>query len=107
MMGFTADGQHDQAMVAARDQRFGIDTAARRERKNIEAPPIDPGADAWQHGKVFQIADSGSNPHKHAGDRGRRKQGPGSQRPLKQAMTASLRLRVLASYSAAMILEWT
>jgi hypothetical protein len=66
MMGSTADGQHDQAMVAARDQRFGIDSGAKRkDRQNIEAPPIDPGADAWQHGKVFQIADPASNPHVH------------------------------------------
>ena len=58
MMGFTADGQHDAAMVAARDQRLRIDSAARRkDREDIPAPAIDPAADAWQRGKVVQIAD--------------------------------------------------
>jgi hypothetical protein len=64
MMGFTADGQQDRAMVAARDQRFGIDSGAKkRDRENIEVPPIDPGADAWRHGKVFQIVDPTSSGH--------------------------------------------
>ena len=40
MMGFTADGQVDAALVAARDRRFGISTAAKREqRKDIAYPP--------------------------------------------------------------------
>ncbi|MEF7615719.1 OBAP family protein [Aquincola sp. MAHUQ-54] len=58
MMGFTADGQADPAMVAARDQRFGVDSGRKREdRAAIAAPAIDPGADAWQRGQAFQIAD--------------------------------------------------
>jgi hypothetical protein len=66
MMGFTADGQSDPAMVAARDQRLGIDSAARRKsREDIAAPAIDPGADAWQQGKVVQIPDTSASPHRH------------------------------------------
>lgn len=58
MMGFTADGQLDPAMIQARDQRFGIDSVKRKEdRQDIPAPSIDPGANGWQHGKVVQIAD--------------------------------------------------
>lgn len=58
MMGFTADGQIDADMVAARDRRLGIDSAERRRsREDIPAPPIDPGADAWQKGNAIQFAD--------------------------------------------------
>jgi hypothetical protein len=58
MMGFTADGQLDPARLAARDQRVGIDSAARRaDRADIETPPIAPGADAWQQGRVLQLPD--------------------------------------------------
>jgi hypothetical protein len=58
MMGFTADGQADPAMISARDQRFGIDSAqTRRDREDIVAPAIASGADAWQQGNAVQIAD--------------------------------------------------
>lgn len=58
MMGFTADGQADAGMVAARDRRLGIDGAAlRAQRADIAAPPIAPAADAWQRGEVVQLAD--------------------------------------------------
>lgn len=58
MMGFTADGQADPAMVAERDRRFGIDSAKKREqRREIEAPAIAAGADAWQQGRTVQIED--------------------------------------------------
>jgi hypothetical protein len=58
MMGFTADGQSDPALVEARDKRFGVDTSAkRRARVDIPAPPVDRAADAWQHGKVVQLTD--------------------------------------------------
>jgi hypothetical protein len=67
MMGFTADGQADAAMVAARDKRFGIDSAARRkDREDIPAPAIDAGADAWQKGQVVQIADPTGALHSHS-----------------------------------------
>ena len=58
MMGFTADGQADAAMVAARDRHFQVDSAEkRRQRADIPTPAIVPGADAWQHGTVIQLAD--------------------------------------------------
>lgn len=78
MMGFTADGQHDPAMVAARDQRFGIDSADKRKgREDLATPAIDPGADAWQKGHVVQIADPTGSQHAHeAATRGAQTQGP-------------------------------
>jgi hypothetical protein len=58
MMGFTADGQTDARLVKERDQRLGIDSEERRrDRNDIAAPPVDPEANGWQHGKTFQIAD--------------------------------------------------
>jgi hypothetical protein len=63
MMGFTADGQHNAAMVSERDSRLGVDSAAKRkQREDIAVPAIDPGADAWQKGKVVQIADPSGAP---------------------------------------------
>ena len=57
MMGFTADGQSDPAMVTSRDRRFGIDSEAKKAaRADIQAPPVDPGADAWQRGNTIQLA---------------------------------------------------
>lgn len=64
MMGFTADGQADAAMVGDRDQRMGLDSAEKRQqRAGIESPRIDPGADAWQAGRVFQIEDPTGHRH--------------------------------------------
>jgi len=58
MMGFTADGQADAAMVAARDKRLGVDSAEkRRNREDIPSPAIAEGANSWQQGKAVQIAD--------------------------------------------------
>jgi hypothetical protein len=66
MMGFTADGQIDPALVADRDRRFGIDSQAQKKaREDIPAPAIDPGADAWRKGDVFQIADPANGAHGH------------------------------------------
>lgn len=61
MMGFTADGQADAAMVARRDAALDIESAARRERRSaIPSPGIDAAADAWQKGNSFQIAGPGA-----------------------------------------------
>jgi hypothetical protein len=58
MMGFSADGQIDPALVAARDERFGVSSEQKRSaRADIAAPPIAIGADSWQDGKVVQITD--------------------------------------------------
>ena len=67
MMGFTADGQTDAAMVAQRDRRLGVDTAEnRRRRADIVSPPIDPEADAWQKGLAVQLADPAGGHHADA-----------------------------------------
>jgi hypothetical protein len=78
MMGFTADGQNDPAMVAARDQRFGIDSnAKRKDREDIPAPAVAQGADAWQQGKVVQITDPTGSQHAHeAASRGAETKAP-------------------------------
>ena len=56
MMGFTADGQANEQMVAARDERFGVSSMeSRKKRADIVYPTIDPQADAWQQGIVVQI----------------------------------------------------
>lgn len=66
MMGFTQDGQIDPAMVRTRDERFGVNTAEKRkERADIKPPPVEPGADAWQEGKVVQFADPTSGAKGH------------------------------------------
>jgi hypothetical protein len=57
MMGFTADGQLRPELTAARDDRFRVSTAdKRRNRADIQAPPVQPGADAWQHGEALQLS---------------------------------------------------
>lgn len=56
MMGFTADGQAQAGLVASRDRRLQIQSKdKRKDRKGIVAPPIAPGADAWQQGHVLQL----------------------------------------------------
>lgn len=66
MMGFTADGQGDPGMISARDERLGVSSAEKkRNREDIPAPAIDPGADAWQKGHVIQIEDPGGGRHDH------------------------------------------
>jgi hypothetical protein len=56
MMGFTADGQLDGALVSQRDHRFGISTEARRSaRSDIPTPAILAGADAWKDGEAPQM----------------------------------------------------
>jgi hypothetical protein len=58
MMGFTAEGQSDPSLVGSRDRRFEIDSEAKRaDRADIQAPPVDQAADAWQHGTTVQITD--------------------------------------------------
>jgi Protein of unknown function (DUF1264) len=56
MMGFTADGQADPALVQSRDERFGVSSEEKkRQRVNIEYPRSDRQADAWQKGIVLQV----------------------------------------------------
>ena len=56
MMGFTADGQLNQQLLADRDQRFDISNAElRQKRSDIPYPQIDAQADAWTKGVVMQL----------------------------------------------------
>ena len=58
MMGFTADGQIDTAMVAARDERFSVKSEEKKAgRADIPPPSIAEGADGWQHGRTVQLSD--------------------------------------------------
>lgn len=63
MMGFTADGQINPALVADRDKRFKVSSKDNRKRRaDIAAPQIDPGADAWARGTVYQMQDPSTKP---------------------------------------------
>ncbi len=56
MMGFTADGQIDPALVAARDRERKVDTAKiKTQRAVLKARPIAAGADGWMHGPAWQL----------------------------------------------------
>ena len=55
MMGFTEDGQANEALLEARDRRFGISWRRRRAaRADIASPNIVPGADSWESGRTVQ-----------------------------------------------------
>jgi hypothetical protein len=48
-------------LTGPRDRRLGVNSQDKRaDRATIQAPAIDSGADAWQHGTTIQIA----NPRK-------------------------------------------
>lgn len=56
MMGFIADGQLNERLLAERDQRFDISSAElRQKRTKIPYPRIDPQADSWAKGIVMQL----------------------------------------------------
>jgi hypothetical protein len=56
MMGFTADGQLNQQLLAERDQRFNVSSVGlRQKRSDIPYPQIDAQADAWTKGVVMQL----------------------------------------------------
>src|SRR4051812_39545696 len=55
MMGFTEDGQINEALLAARDRRLGISSdERRRKRAAIPMPSVVPGANSWQSGRTVQ-----------------------------------------------------
>ncbi|WP_250866545.1 OBAP family protein [Caballeronia sp. INSB1] len=55
MMGFTQDGQVDEAAVAARDKRLKVSHENRkRKRYDIPVGDIAPGANAWESGTSLQ-----------------------------------------------------
>ena len=57
MMGFTADGQIHQDMLADRDRRMNASTAEEKQnRGDIKAPPPVAGANSWQSGPALQLS---------------------------------------------------
>jgi Protein of unknown function (DUF1264) len=55
MMGFTEDGQADEAMVRDRDRRLGVCAARKRQnRADIPDPAVVPGANSWESGRTVQ-----------------------------------------------------
>jgi hypothetical protein len=55
MMGFTEDGQIDEALVRARDRRLGVSASDRRRRRaDIPTPTVATGANAWESGRTVQ-----------------------------------------------------
>jgi hypothetical protein len=56
MMGFTRDGQLDEARVRERDQRFDVSSGRKRDdRRDLNYPIVDTDADAWQKGIAMQV----------------------------------------------------
>ena len=57
MMGFTADGQANEALIHDRDRKLGISTARKRQnRADIPSPEVAPGANSWESGRTVQTA---------------------------------------------------
>ena len=57
MMGFTAEGQLDPAVLAERDRRLEVSAAAKRQaRAEIPVPRPAPGANSWEGGQTPQLA---------------------------------------------------
>lgn len=55
MMGFTADGQVHEHLVQDRDDRLGVSTTEKRERRaDIPTPLVQPGANSWESGQTLQ-----------------------------------------------------
>lgn len=68
MMGFTQDGQLHDSLLQARDKRFEINTAEKKEsRADIPMPTVVPGANAWEKGEIRQLELTGKpSPTHHA-----------------------------------------
>jgi hypothetical protein len=57
MMGFTQDGQIDEAKLEARDRKMGVSWQRRRQnRADIPTPILVPGANAWESGRTVQTS---------------------------------------------------
>ena len=55
MMGLTEDGQANEALIGDRDRRLGVSTPRkRRNRADIPAPEVAPGANSWESGRTVQ-----------------------------------------------------
>lgn len=56
MMGFTSDGQLNDSLLQARDKVFEVSTEGKRKlRGDIQPPPIQEGANAWEKKEVYQL----------------------------------------------------
>lgn len=65
MMGFTREGQLDQALLAERDRELGVASAEkRRQRQDIPVTPVAPGADAWQDGRIARVQGEVARPNR-------------------------------------------
>jgi hypothetical protein len=55
MMGFTQDGQMNEAMVVSRDRRLGVSSEHKRQnRADIAMPNVVPGSNSWESGRTVQ-----------------------------------------------------
>jgi hypothetical protein len=56
MMGFTADGQIHQDMMADRDRRLKTSVAGEKQnRADLKTPPVIAGANSWESGPALQL----------------------------------------------------
>ncbi|MCW1912967.1 OBAP family protein [Luteolibacter sp. GHJ8] len=56
MMGFTKDGQAESGLIKSRDEGYGISSdEKKRDRSDIPAPQILPGANNWESGEAVQL----------------------------------------------------
>ncbi|MFD2570634.1 DUF1264 domain-containing protein [Spirosoma soli] len=66
MMAFVKDGQLKPKLAQDRDKRFGISMQEKRkQREDIKAPPVQPGADSWQTGETIQLPALTGHKHEH------------------------------------------
>lgn len=56
MMGFTNADQIKDSLLIARDKAFNISFSEKRaQRKDLPSPVIQPGANAWEKGEIYQL----------------------------------------------------
>ena len=56
MMGFTDDGQANQALLNERNKVYGVDPEEKKkDRADLPMTTIQPGADDWEHGTARQL----------------------------------------------------
>jgi Protein of unknown function (DUF1264) len=56
MMGFTEPGQAQESLIQQVEKEVGYSAEQRmKDREDIEATAVLPGANAWEEGNVYQI----------------------------------------------------
>jgi hypothetical protein len=56
MMGFTEPGQAKKSLIQQVEKEIGYSVEQRmKDRQNIDARAVLPGANAWKQGRVYQI----------------------------------------------------